>query len=147
VDPERLAPVKRNHQEQTKGFLMLRLSKFSALPLVILIAACANSGANYVPIIDGPLGENYSNDLAQCQGIAASPPAVDGSTAGAAATGAGVAAASSAIFNGTGSGNNIGEAAAVGAIIGVTGNAIQKNQQREVIVRNCMRGRGYNVVG
>lgn len=125
----------------------MRQLKFTALPLVIIVTACANSGANYVPIIDGALGGNYPNDLAQCQTLAASPPAVDGSTAGAVATGAGVAAASSAIYNGTGSGSNVGEAAAVGALVGLTGNAINKNQQREAIVRNCMSGRGYKVIG
>lgn len=125
----------------------MRNFKYSALPLVVLVTACANSGANYVPIIDGPLGADYPNDLAQCQALAASPPAVDGSTAGAVATGAGVAAASSAIYNGTGSGSNVGEAAAVGALVGLTGNAINKNQHREAIVRNCMSGRGYKVIG
>ena len=117
----------------------------AALLAACALAACANSGANYVPVIDGPVGPNYGADLAACQSLAASQPAIDGSTAGAAATGAGVAAASSVIINDNS--DNLGEAAAVGALVGATGNAIQKNQQKEVIVRNCMRGRGYNVVG
>lgn len=126
---------------------MLRVSTLSIVPVIALVAACTNSGANYTPVIDGPLGPNYSNDLAQCQNLAASQATVDASTAGAAATGAGVAAASSAIFNGTGSGNNVGEAAAVGAIVGATSSAVNNNRNKEVIVRNCMRGRGYNVIG
>lgn len=124
---------------------MLRIRSLAALPVVCLVTACANSGANYVPVIDGPVGPNYGADLASCQSLAASQPAIDGSTAGSAAIGAGVAAAGSVIVNDNS--DNIGEAAAVGALVGATGNAIQKNQQKEVIVRNCMRGRGYNVVG
>lgn len=124
---------------------MITVKNISALLLVGAIAACSNSGANYQPVIDGPVGPNYGADLAACQGIAASQPVADSSTAGAAAAGAGVAAASSVIFNDNS--DNLGEAAAVGALLGVTGNAIEKNQQKEVIIRNCMRGRGYNVVG
>ena len=126
---------------------MTRFASFSILPVIALVAACANSGAYYVPVIDGPPGPNQANDLAACQNLARTQPTLDANTAGAAATGAGVAAASSAIFNGTGSGNNIGEAAAVGAIVGATGSAINNRQNQEVIVRNCMRGRGYNVIG
>jgi hypothetical protein len=116
-----------------------------ALPLLGALAACSNVGANYTPVIDGPVGPNYNADLAQCQSLAASQAQVDGSTAGAAATGAGLGAASSVIFNDNS--DDLGEAAAIGALAGVTSNAIQKTQNRETIVKNCMRGRGYNVVG
>lgn len=126
---------------------MPRIANLSILPVVALVAACANSGSNYEPIIDGTKGPNYPTDLAQCQQLSTQPQAVDGSTAADVATGAGVAAASSAIFNGTGSGNNIGEAAAVGAIVGLTGNQVAKSNERENIIKSCMRGRGYRVVG
>ncbi|TMV06912.1 glycine zipper family protein [Ruegeria sediminis] len=123
---------------------MIRFPKISLVPLVCLVGACANSGANYQPVIDGPVGPNYNADLAQCQSLAASQPLADGKTAGSVAVGAGVGAATSAILD---DGDNLGEAAAVGALGGLTSSAIQKNAQRESIVRNCMRGRGYNVVG
>ncbi len=123
---------------------MITVKNISALFVIGALAACSNSGANYQPVIDGPVGPNYGADLAACQGIAASQPVADGSTAGAAAIGAGVAATSSVIFNDNG--DNLGEAAAVGALVGATGDALQKNQQKETIIRNCMRGRGYNVV-
>lgn len=124
---------------------MFRIAKFSFIPLISLVAACANSGANYKPVIDGAVGPNYGTDLAQCQSLAASDAQVDGSTAGAVAAGAGLGAASSVIWEGNSS--NAGEAAAVGALAGLTSNAIRKNEKRESIVRNCMRNRGYNVVG
>ncbi|AXI48416.1 MAG: hypothetical protein V7727_17520 [Sneathiella sp.] len=121
------------------------LAKTTAVSFICLLAACENSGANYTPVIDGAVGPNYNSDLAQCQGLAASQASIDGSTGRDVATGAGVAAASSVIINDNSS--NLGEAAAVGALVGLTGNALKKNADREAIVKNCMRGRGYNVVG
>ena len=124
---------------------MRRLTRCLTVPIVCLAAACENSGANYTPIIDGSVGANYEVDLAECQALAASGATLDGRSAGAAATGAAVAGASSVIWNGNSS--NLGEAAAVGALAGLTSSAIRKNAEREAVVRNCMSGRGYNVVG
>lgn len=109
------------------------------------IAACSTSGAGHVPVIDGQLGPNYANDLAQCQQLARSQPVVDGDSAGTAAAGAGVAAATTAILNNEG--NNVRDAAVVGAVAGLAGSALQNSQRQEAIVNNCMRGRGYNVIG
>lgn len=124
---------------------MTRFTTLVVLPLVCLTAACENTGANYTPVIDGPVSANYNSDLAACQSLAASQPAVDGSTAGAAATGAGLGAASSVILNDNS--DKLGRAAAVGAVAGLTSDAIRKSQNKESIVKNCMRNRGYNVVG
>jgi hypothetical protein len=124
---------------------MIRFTQFISVPTICLIAACSNSGANYTPVIDGPVGPNYTADLSQCQALAASQAQIDSRTAAAAATGAGVAGASSVIVNDNS--DDLAEAAAVGAVVGLTGDAIQKNANREVIIRNCMRSRGYNVVG
>jgi hypothetical protein len=110
-----------------------------------LLMACANTGAGYRPVVDGPVNASYESDLSQCQSLAASGATVDGNTAGSAVAGAGLGAASSVIWNGNSS--NLGEAAAVGALAGLTKDAFRKNAQREAIVKNCMRGRGYNVVG
>lgn len=124
---------------------MSRVRLIFAVPIVCFAAACENSGANYTPVIDGALGANYNADLSSCQALAASGETVDGRTVGAAATGAAVAGASSVIWNGNSS--NLGEAAAVGALAGLASGAVRKNVERENIVKNCMRGRGYNVVG
>lgn len=121
------------------------MKPFVLLPVALCAAACANSGANYEPVVDGPKNANYYADLNACQSLAASQPAVDGTTAGAAAVGAVGGAATNAIWND--SSDNIGEAAAIGALAAVTGDAVRKNNQREAVVKNCMRGRGHNVVG
>lgn len=124
---------------------MPRLTPLVAVPLVALVAACANSGANYRPVVDGPVGDHYEADLADCQALAASGATVDGRTAGSAVAGAGVGAATSVIWNNNSS--NAGEAAAVGALLGLTGDLARKNAERESIVKRCMSGRGHNVVG
>ncbi len=115
------------------------------LPALLVAGACTNTGANYQPVIDGPVGPNYNNDLLQCQQLAASQASVDGSTAGNAAIGAAGAAAVTGIVQD--SSDNLGRAAVAGALVGAGADVINKNQNKEVIVRNCMRNRGYNVVG
>ncbi len=120
--------------------------KFSlVLPALLVAGACTNTGANYQPVIDGPVGPNYNFDLQQCQQLAASQATVDGTTAGNAAIGAAGAAAVTGIVQD--SSDDLGRAAIAGALVGASADVINKNQNKEVIVRNCMRGRGYNVVG
>ncbi len=121
------------------------LKSFSALALAGLTAACATSGANYQPVIDGPVGPNYSADLAACQNLAAQQGALASTTGEQALGAAAVAAAGTAIFANTGT--NVRDAAAVGAAAGLASGAVQQQQNKEAIIRNCMRGRGYNVVG
>ena len=115
------------------------------VPAILLAGACSNVGANYQPVVDGPVGPNYNADLAQCQALARSQPTVDSRTAGAAAIGAVGAAGTKAIIDDSAS--DLGRAAAAGALVGAGASALQNTQNQEVIVRNCMRGRGYNVVG
>lgn len=124
---------------------MSRSRPLAMLPALLIATACANSGANYTPVIDGPKGPTYESDLAACQQLAASGGVVDGRVAGSTAAGAGIGAASTVIWNGNS--DNLGEAAAVGAIAGLASGIARQNNSRENIVRNCMSGRGYRVLG
>ncbi len=124
---------------------MIHLKTAAIGAMLCLTAACATTGANVVPVVDGPVSANFNSDLAQCQALARSQPVVGANTAGAAAVGAGVGAASAAIIEDNS--DNIVKGAGVGALVGLTSSAVQNNANREVIVRNCMRGRGHNVVG
>ena len=124
---------------------MPHIQKLSALALLGLLAACATTGANYQPVIDGPVGADYEYDLAQCQNLARSQGVFDSNTGGKAAAGAGLAAATTAIFNNRGT--NVRDAAVLGGVAGVTAGAIDQNSKKESIVRNCMAQRGYKVVG
>ncbi len=124
---------------------MRLLKTFSVLPIVALTAACATSGANYQPVIDGAVGPNYSNDLAQCQALASQQGAFSSTTGEKALAGAAVAGGATAVFNNKGT--NARDAALVGAAAGAIAGAVDQQQSKEAIVRNCMRQRGYNVVG
>ena len=124
---------------------MRLLKSFSAIALAGLTAACATSGANYQPVIDGPVGPNYSADLASCQNLAAQQGALATSTGESALAGAAVAGGSTAIFSNTGT--NVRDAALAGAAAGVVSGAFDQQRNKEAIIRNCMRGRGYRVVG
>lgn len=123
---------------------MSRYKMFAFVPLVCLVTACTNTGANYTPIIDGPVGPNYANDLAQCQQLARSQATLDQGTARTALTGAAVAGGATAILDNEG--NNVRDAALVGALVGGSASALQNQSNQEAIIRNCMRQRGYRVV-
>jgi hypothetical protein len=124
---------------------MLRFTPVVPLSALAMLAACANTGANYTPVIDGPKGPNYEADLAACQQLAAQGGVVDGRVAGTTAAGAGIGAASAVIWDGNS--DNLGEAAAIGAVAGLASGVARQNNERENIVRNCMAGRGYRVLG
>lgn len=124
---------------------MLRARYLVAIPVIALVAACSNMGASYTPVIDGPVGPNYASDLAACQALARQQGVVSGNTAGAALAGAAVGGGSAAIINNKGS--NARDAAAVGALVAGGASAASNMSKQQTIVRNCMRGRGYNVVG
>lgn len=123
----------------------MKINKLLIVPMLLAVTACQNTGATYQPIIDGPVGPNYQNDLAQCQSLSTQQQVVDGNTGMTAATSAGVAAAGTAVISN--SGHNVRNAAAVGALAGLAGSALSNNQNRETIIANCMRGRGYRVIG
>ncbi|MCA2011589.1 glycine zipper family protein [Cereibacter sphaeroides] len=108
-----------------------------------LMAACANSGANYTPILDGPTTPAYQRDLAECQSLAANQRQFDRETWGAVALGAGAGALLGEADDG---GDALGGAIA-GALAGGAGGTVNANERREGIVVECLRGRGHRVVG
>ena len=110
-----------------------------------ILAGCANTGAQYQPLVDGRTqGANYSQDLADCQQYATQRAgAADGAVAGA-VFGALIGVALLAVGGGRGGWGN--EVAAVGAVAGgLQGAAAGEGTQRDIIKR-CMAGRGYGVL-
>ncbi len=108
-----------------------------------LVAACADHGANYEPILDGAPTRAYRADLAACQTLARNQNQFDHETAGAAVLGAGVGAALGAADD---DGDALG-GAVVGALAGGMSGAVDAGERREAIVIECLRGRGHRVVG
>lgn len=107
---------------------------------LVLVAACADSGANYRPILDGTPTPAYEADLRACQALARSQ--FEGETTGAAILGAGAGAALGEID----SGDALGGAVA-GALAGGVAGSVDVNERRQSIVIECLRGRGHRVVG
>ena len=109
----------------------------------LLLSACADSGANYTPILDGPVTRAYQVDLAACQTLARDQRQFDRDTAGAAALGAGAGALlGAADEDGTATGG-----AVAGALAGGVSGLVDASERRESIVKECLRGRGHRVVG
>jgi uncharacterized protein YcfJ len=108
-----------------------------------LLAACADSGANYTPILDGTPTRAYSSDLAACQSLARNQRQFDQETAAAAAMGAGVGALLGDLDD---EGDAWGGAIA-GALAGGVAGTVEASERRQAIVIQCLRGRGHKVVG
>ncbi len=113
----------------------------AAVPLVLaLIAGCAGGGSK--PIID-PAGVDmgrYQADLAACQDIAKQ---VDQKAGAGAAGGAVVGGLIGAI---TGDSERVKKSAGVGAVIGGAKGAGATQRERDLVVKNCLRNRGYKVL-
>ncbi|WP_425071003.1 glycine zipper family protein [Sagittula sp. S175] len=118
-------------------------------PLLLLTAAaigltaCADSGANYRPILDGAPSAAFQSDLAACQTLARDQRQFDQETAGAAVMGAGAGALLGELDD---DGDALGGAVA-GALAGGIAGAVNASERREAIVVECLRGRGHRVVG
>ena len=137
-----------------------------------MLISCAGSGSNYQPIVDmegSPAaqpkitcvevaadgvtclkttytpGRNYNADLNSCRGIATQArPVENAATQGVigAIVGAAGGAAIGAILGRPGTGAAIG--AVGGAIGGTARGGMGGVERQEQIVRDCMRGRGWN---
>lgn len=114
---------------------------FSAAGLV-LMAACADGGANYQPILDGAATPAYQADLTECQALAAGQNQFDQETMAATALGAGAGA----VLGQADSGDALGGTVA-GALAGGIASAVNVSERRESIVIECLRGRGHRIVG
>lgn len=115
---------------------------FAAAGLV-LVTACADSGANYEPILDGAPTQAYQADLDACQTLARNQSQFDQETVAATVLGAGVGAAISAVDDDV----DALEGAVAGALVGGVSSAVDTGERREAIVIECLRGRGHRVVG
>ncbi|WP_238367947.1 glycine zipper family protein [Mesobacterium pallidum] len=107
-----------------------------------LLAGCADSGANYTPILDGAPTAQFQADLGDCQALARNQRQFDQETAAAAVLGAGAGALLGEFDDGDALGGAIFGALAGGAAAGV-----DASERRQSIVKECLRGRGHAVVG
>lgn len=122
---------------------LLNILTFFTIAILVL-TGCA--GANVRPIVDlkGKDQATYDNDLQQCQSYATQQSGAATTGAMAAAGGAVLGAALGLVAGGNRTG--IAQTAGVGGVIGGAGGMFEGNKAQENVVKQCLRGRGYNVL-
>jgi len=127
------------------------------LPIVLLMWATTGSAFANVVVDMSQVADytQYQTDLQQCEGLAVQnqPNAAQReSVAGTAVKGAAVGAAAGAVSGGSGS-KAAKKGAGAGVILAAGRNSRERREasanataQKDQIVKNCMRGRGYNVL-
>ncbi len=118
------------------------LRRMAILTLFGLLAAgCANK-----PIVDmkGVNRAQYDQDLTECRQYQ-DEVAVGQKAIGGAAAGAAVGAAIGVIWDGH-DGHNVGRDAGTGAVLGGAGGAAAGANEKDQVLKNCLRGRGYRVL-
>jgi len=119
---------------------MQRITVYLAAACVLLAGGC--SSYNSKPVID-PAGVDmaqYESDVAECQQIATQ---VDQKAGGQAAGGAVVGGLIGGILGG---GDGAVKGAGVGAVSGGARGAVQTEEEKSRVVKNCLRNRGYKVL-
>lgn len=132
---------------------------FTRIRLVLILAVGATAGSAYANVVvDMSQVQDYTQyqtDLQQCEGLAVQnqPDAPQReSVAGTAVRGAAVGAAAGAVSGGSGS-KAAKKGAGAGVLVAAGRNSRERREasanataQKDQIVKNCMRGRGYNVL-
>lgn len=108
------------------------------------LCACANTGADYSPIIDGPIDLTYSQDLADCRALARQRSYTNGDVKSDALLGAGIGALAGGLDEGLD--GAIG-GLLLGGLLGGGGRAWETQGERKAVVVNCLSQRGHRVVG
>jgi outer membrane lipoprotein SlyB len=118
----------------------MRFHLTGILMLAVFLGGCVNE-----PIVDkrGVNPVQYDTDLAECRTFAEEVN-TPGEVARRGAIGAAVGGALGAVF---GNSSSVGKGAGGGAIIGGTRGADRAGQRKERVLFNCMKGRGYRVLG
>jgi len=107
---------------------------------VLAIMGCASGGSGVVIDPAGVDKAQYERDLAECQEIAKQ---VDSKVVGSAAGGAVVGGAIGAILGGS---SGAAKGAGVGAVGGTARGASSTEREKQTVVKNCLRNRGYKVL-
>ncbi len=120
------------------------LTLATSLMMTMFLSGCANTAADYEPIVDGPKDALFYDDLAACKSLAEQRDYLNDDTKSEALLGAGIGAVVGAIGGNTG---DIVGGALVGGAVRAGGRAWETRDERKNIVLECMAGRGHRVVG
>ncbi len=111
--------------------------KLTLLSAVLFLTACS-SGVNFDPIIDGQKGMTYYSNLHECQNYAKQQTVTP--------TGAAIGAVTGGLIASGGNRKDIAKGAAAGAGAGAAVDVGSTISKQKDIIRQCLRGRGYNVL-
>lgn len=105
-----------------------------------MVSGCASYSD---PIIDskGVNPEQYSTDLAECKSYTDQIDPATGMAKGAAA-----GAATGAAIGAIGSHRDVGESAGIGAVVGISKSGVRAANDKDKVVKRCLRYRGYRVL-
>lgn len=112
-------------------------------PLAIGVAAAILSFPLYAKVIIDPEGVEmgqYQRDTQACEQVASQ---VDGQAGSSAVKGAVVGGAAGAI---AGNSDTAKKTAGVGALLGVVGGRGSTSAERDKVIKNCLRNKGYTVL-
>lgn len=111
-----------------------------AVFLLIGLSACASNRV----IVDtkGVNMAQYERDRSECE-VYAGQVDTGGQVARSAGFGAAVGALIASIF---GNSRDVGRGAAAGGVAGGAKGAVRSDNEKERVLRNCLRGRGYRVL-
>lgn len=137
---------------------MLQLKQALILALVVampVLAQAQNKAPNVIVDMQGVDPAQYNADLQACQGAGTQVQAQEADRESLAGTGARTAAVGAAA--GAISGNSGSQGAKTGAAVGIVAGSArnaknrreaksQTKDEQDMVVKNCMRGRGYNVL-
>ena len=119
------------------------MKRILSVAIIASLVGCANTGAGYRPMVDSRPGQNYEQDLGQCQQYAAKVAGAAETAAVGAVIGALFGAALSIVGdNRSGRSANAG----IGALTGAVGGGVQGETDQRNIIRRCLSGRGYAVL-
>jgi hypothetical protein len=122
----------------------MKLSSLGAAAFAAALCACANTGAGYTPIVDGPKNVIYTQDLADCRTLAKQRSYTNGDVKSDALLGAGIGAVAVGVDEGVE--GAIG-GLILGGLIGGSGRAWETQGERKEVVVECLKLRGHRVVG
>lgn len=108
---------------------------------VLLVSCASNKQPNIIIDTNGVDMSAYNDDLSYCQQFKEQ---VESEAGKSAAKGAALGAATGAIWGGGSSGARRG--AGAGIITGVAAGASQTKKQKEQVVKNCLRTKGYKIL-
>ncbi len=116
----------------------------SLLAMVVFLSGCAGAGVRPIVDLQGKNRDVYENDLQQCQAYATQQAGAASGGAGGAAAGAVLGALLGLVAGGNRT--NIAQVGGIGAVVGGAGGMYEGNKAQENVVKQCLRGRGYNVL-